>query len=327
MGPGDLSQLIAPLVQLSAGDSRLLIGPETADDAGVMRFRDTALVGTVDFITPVCDDPLRYGRVAAVNSLSDVFAMGGKPVFALNICCFPNKGVPKEVLGQILEGAARAVHETGSLLLGGHSVDDDELKFGLAVVGEVDPERVWANKNARAGDRLILTKPLGTGVLINAYKLGKLDADGLEPALREMERLNSRATELGLEHGVRAATDITGFALAGHALEMARASRVAVRLRFADLPIHDEFSRMQRKGVSTGSTCDNEENVRGDIDDRLGLDTRQREILFDPQTSGGLLMATPADQAESLLAALLSSGHRAAAIGEVISGPPRIEIV
>jgi selenide,water dikinase len=327
VGPGDLTQLIAPLTRMAGSDARILVGPETADDAGVFLLDGTALVATVDFITPVSDEPYRFGRVAAANSLSDVFAMGGQPLFALNVCCFPERGVPDGVYADILRGAAEAVHECGAALLGGHSVGDEELKFGLAVVGRADPDRVWANAYARAGDRLILTKPLGTGVLINAYKAKKLSAEALEPALVEMERLNAKAKELGLAHGVHAATDITGFALAGHVLEMARASRVGVRIRFAALPVHDGFFKMVRRGVTTQSTADNERNVRGELDDLAGLDRLQREVLFDPQTSGGLLLAAPPEHVDALLTALLATGHSAAEVGEVFDGPSRLEIV
>jgi len=269
--------MIAPLMRVAGGDPRVLVGPGTADDAGVYLLGDKALVATLDFITPVCDDPFRYGRIAAANSLSDVFAMGGKALFALNICCFPADDIPDGVYGQILEGAAEAIAESGAVLLGGHSVEDDELKFGLSVIGEADPEQILTNANARPGDQLILTKPLGTGVLINAFKAGKLDAAGLEPALVEMERLNHVAAQLALQHGLQTATDITGFGIAGQ--------------------------------------------------DRAGLKKRQRELLFDPQTSGGLLLATPPIQVEPLLQALLDSGHTAALIGEVVDGPARLEVL
>lgn len=324
--------MISPLVRLAGRDERILVGAETADDAGVYRFGDRALVATADFITPVCDDPRRFGRVAAANSLSDVYAMGGRPLFALNLCCFP----PLEdrdagALTQILEGAAEAMAEAGAVLLGGHSVRDPELKFGLSVIGEADPDRLLTNAGAREGDRLILTKPLGTGVLINAFKADKIGEDGLEPALREMERLNAAASRLALEHGVRAATDITGFALAGHALGMAKASGVGMRIAFDRLPVHEDFFRLVEKGVTTGCTDANESNVSEVFVDRVGLDRVRREVLFDPQTSGGLLLSTPAEQAGALLDALLASGHRAAEIGEVFvapePGPPRIEIV
>jgi selenide,water dikinase len=327
VGPGDLNELIAPLLRMTGADPRILVGPETADDAGVFLFKDQALVATLDFITPVCDDPFRFGRIAAANSLSDVFAMGGRALFALNICCFPDQGVPKEVFRQILEGASEAVAEAGAVLLGGHSVADNELKFGLSVIGQADPEHILTNSHARAGDRLILTKPLGTGVLINAFKAGKLDAEGLEPALRQMERLNDAAAQLALQHGVEAATDITGFGISGHAMEIARASKVGIQLRFEALPVYEDFQRMVKKGVSTLSTAANERHVEGELEIRSGLKKRQRELLFDPQTSGGLLLAVPPIQVEPLLQALLDSGHTAALVGEVVDGPARLEIL
>src|SRR5262245_6387801 len=178
--------MIDPLVRLAGRDERILVGPETADDAGVYLLDGHALVVTADFITPVCDDPRRFGRIAAANSLSDVYAMGGRPLLALNLCCFPASGIPDGVLSEILQGAAEIMGEADVALLGGHSVRDPELKFGLAVIGEADPDRLLTNAGAREGQRLILTKPLGSGVLINAYKLGKLDDQGLEPALRQM---------------------------------------------------------------------------------------------------------------------------------------------
>jgi len=326
MGPGDLLAMISPLSLLQGSDERVLVGPETADDAGVFRAVDGALVATVDFITPVCDDPERFGRVAAANSISDVYAMGGEPLFVLNLCCFPS-GVPPEALSGILEGAATQVREAGAALLGGHTVADKELKFGLAVVGRADPARLLTNTAATVGERLILTKPVGTGVMINAFKSDKLDADGLEPALVEMERLNAAAARLAVDHGVRAATDVTGFGLAGHALAVARGSGVGVRLRIDEVPRYDVFSELVGKGVSTGSTTPNRKNAEGQFEDEVGLDPVRGELLFDPQTSGGLLLAVAPDRADSLLRALLSVGHRAAEIGEVVAGPARLIVV
>ena len=304
----------------------MLIGPETADDAGVYRFEGTSLVATVDLITPVCDDPRRFGRVAAANSLSDIFAMGGQTLFALNICCFPSKKVPAGVLGDILQGAAETVATSGAVILGGHSVDDDELKFGLAAIGQADPDRLLTNAGASAGERLILTKPLGTGALINAFKGDKLDETGLEPALEQMERLNSDAARLALEYGARGATDITGFGLAGHALEIAKASDVGMRIVFADLPVYDSFYELVGKGVTTLSTSNNRDHVAPELEIETDLGATQQELLVDPQTSGGLLIAAPSEQAESLLTDLLESGHTAAEIGEVIAGPPRLVV-
>jgi selenide, water dikinase len=320
--------MVGPLVRLAGGDQRILVGPETADDAGVYLLWDHALVATADFITPVCDDPRRFGRVAAANSLSDVYAMGGRPLFALNLCCFPPLDEPDaQALQGILEGAAATLAEAGAVLLGGHSVRDPELKFGLSVVGEADRNRLLTNAKARPGDRLILTKPLGTGVLINAFKVDRIDEAGLEPALREMERLNAEAGRQALVHNVHAATDVTGFGLAGHAFGMARASGVGLRFVFESLPVHEGFYRLVEKGISTGCTDANEDNVAPVFTDQVGLDRIHREILFDPQTSGGLLLSTPPDQTRPLLNALAATGHQAAEIGEVLEGPVQIEVV
>lgn len=304
----------------------MLVGPETSDDAGVYLLGEHALVATTDFIPPVCDEPRRYGRVAAANALSDVWAMGGRPLFALNLCCFPDK-VPVEVRAEILAGGAAALAEAGAALLGGHSVSDPELKYGLAVVGEVDRDRLLANDRARPGDRLLLTKPLGTGVMINAFKFDRLDADGLEPALVEMERLNQVAARLAGEHGARAATDVTGFGLVGHALNIARGSGVALEIVYDALPVHDAFHRLAKAGVSTGCTEANREAAAALFSERRPLARTERELLFDPQTSGGLLIAVPEAAAGALLDALLASGHRAAEIGEVREGPAGVSVV
>jgi selenide,water dikinase len=305
----------------------VLVGPETGDDAGVYRLGEHALVATADFITPTCDDPRRFGRIAATNSLSDVWAMGGRPLFALNLCCFPRLAAPPELLSEILLGAAEVVGEAGAVVLGGHSVTDAELKFGLAVVGLADPARLLVNSAARPGDRLLLTKPLGTGVLINAYKAGRAGEAELEPALVEMERSNEAASRLALEHGVLAATDVTGFGLAGHALAIARASGVGLRVRWANLPLHPRFLELAAAGVSTGCTGPNRSAAAEHLDDRAGLDETQATALWDPQTSGGLLLAAPPERAADLLAALLAGGHGAAEIGEVVAPPVRLEVV
>ena len=305
----------------------MLVGAGTGDDAGVFLFGERALVATADFIPPVCDDPRRFGRVAAVNSLSDIYALGGRPLFALNLCCLPGVGVPEGVLPEVLAGGADALAEAGAVLLGGHTVNDPELKFGLAVVGEVDPRRVLSNDRARPGERLILTKPLGTGVMINAFKAQKLDAAGLEPALVEMERLNAEACRLALAHGVAAATDVTGFGLVGHALNIARNSGVGIEVRWDALPVHDAFWRCVGAGVTTGCTSDNADAAAGLFEDRRGLTAAQRELLFDPQTSGGLLLPAPPEEAAALLDALLAGGHRAAEIGVLTEGPPRFTVV
>ena len=326
MGPGDLSKLIAPLVALAPGGSRVLVGPDTADDAGVYELDGHALIATADFITPVCDEPRRFGSIAAANALSDIYAMGGTPLFALNLCCFP-EGVPTEILASILAGAAEALGAAGAALLGGHSVYDEELKFGLAVIGTAEPGRILRNGDAIVGDRLILTKPLGSGVLINAFKIDKLDEAGLEPALSEMSRLNADASALALEHDVNAATDITGFGLAGHALEIAQSSGVGLEIHFNSLPVYAGFFDLVKKGVSTGSTAANREHCGSRLEVHRPLDPVEEELLFDPQTSGGLLLSVPPDRAEALLEALRQRDHLAALIGEVVPGPVLLRIL
>jgi len=300
----------------------VLVGAESGDDAGVYLQHGRALVATVDFITPVCDDPRRFGRVAAANSVSDVYAMGGRPLFAMNLCCFPGK-VPDSVLGAILEGGADVLRESGAALLGGHTVKDDDLKYGMAVIGEADPDRLLTNAAAKPGDRLVLTKPLGTGVLINGFRANKIDEAGLEPVLIEMERLNSTASELALSHGAKAATDITGFGLAGHLLAIARASSVGIEIDFKSLPVHDGFHSLVGRGVGTASTRANKGNVESVFDNRAGLTGADLDLLFDPQTSGGLLVALDPERAPAFLEGLRTSGHRAADIGSVLPGPRR----
>jgi selenide,water dikinase len=305
----------------------VLIGPEAADDAGVFVLDGRGLIATADFITPVCDDPVRFGRVAAANSLSDVYAMGGTPIFALNLCCVPPiDDMPEDAFAEVLRGGSEKCAEAGAAVLGGHSIRNPDLLFGLAVVGVGDPGRLLRNDMARPGDKLLLTKPLGTGLLINGFRSNHLDAAALEPALVEMERLNREASRLALDHGVRAAVDVTGFGLAGHALAMASHSGVGLRISIDALPVHAHFGEMLEAGVSTGCTAPNAEYTSGRLRGLERLDRVQREILFDPQTSGGLLLCAPAEQAESLLAALLACGHRAAEIGDVVAGASLLEL-
>ncbi len=317
--------MVAPLIAAAGVDERVLVGPDTGDDAGVYRFEGTSLVATVDFITPVCDDAERFGRVAAANSISDVWAMGGRPLFGLNLCCFPER-VPKEVLTSILKGGADTLRDAGAALLGGHTVQDKELKYGMAVIGQADPDELITTTGAKEGQRLILTKPIGTGVMINAFKLDKLDEAGLEPALVEMERLNAVASQLAREHGVQGGTDITGFGLVGHALGVAVASEIGVRIDFDKIPTYEAFETLVSRGGSTGSTRANRENVGDRFEDAKGLNATEQELMFDPQTSGGLLLAVAPQRATALLAALRETGHRAAEIGEVVPGPPRVTV-
>jgi selenide,water dikinase len=304
----------------------VLVGPDSGDDAGVYRLGEHGLVATVDFIPPVCDEPRRFGRIAAANSMSDVWAMGGEPLFALNVFAFPD-GLPDGVAAEILTGGLEALAAADAVLLGGHSVRDRELKYGLAVVGRAAPERLLTNAGARAGDRLVLTKPLGTGVLVNAFKFDRLDAAGLEPALAEMERLNRDAARLAVEHGASAATDVTGFGLAGHAWSLARESGARFEIRCAALPVHPGFAELVRGGVSTGCTPKNRAFAEPHVELTRDLDPVELELLYDPQTSGGLLVTLPADAAGAYVRALERGGHRAAEIGRVLSGPPGLAIL
>ena len=312
------------------GDENLLVGFGTSDDAGVYRLQgDTALVQTVDFITPVVDDPDLFGQVAAANALSDVYAMGGRPLTALNICCFPDKGIERSDLAAILRGGAAKVKEAGAALIGGHTVRDNELKYGLSVTGVVDVRRVVRNSTAKSGDVLLLTKPVGTGVLISAYRNRGVSEATMREALAEMTRLNATASRLMLEHGVHACTDITGFGVLGHALEVAEGSGVGLRIEAGRVPRYEESLDLIRRGVGTAVTRCNLRLLDGKLTLRGTLPEELLTLLADPQTSGGLLVAVPPESADPLLSALVASGEsRAARIGEVFaSRPPLVEIV
>ena len=312
------------------GDPNLLVGFGTADDAGVYFLEgDTALVQTVDFITPVVDDPLVFGQVAAANALSDVYAMGGRPLTALNICCFPAKGLPRAILAEILRGGAAKVREAGAALVGGHTVRDPELKYGLSVTGLISPRRIVRNSGARPGDALVLTKPLGTGVILSAYRDRRVSEATLSEALAEMTRLNSAACRSMLENSPSACTDITGFGLLGHAFEMAEASGVGLRIDMKAVPRYEESLSLIRKGVGTAVTRCNLNLVSERLEVRGSLPEERLILLADPQTSGGLFIALPEERAEALLASLKGSGDvRAARVGEVFaSDSPRLEIL
>jgi len=252
--------------------------------------------------------------------------MGGSVLFALNLCCFPEDAAPEGTLTDILVGGLEKIREAGGALLGGHSVRDAELKYGLAVVGRAEPERLLTNAAARAGQRLVLTKALGTGAIINGFRDGKLDEAALEPALTGMERLNDVAARLALAHGVTGCTDITGYGLAGHALEMSRASGVTLALEVDALPVYESFEHMCELGVSTRGARENEAAAAGSVEAHRELEPRESQLLYDPQTSGGLLLSVGDDSVDDLLAELLTSGHDAAIIGAVIDGPPVLVI-
>lgn len=287
------------------------------------------MVSTVDFITPPVDDPYWFGQIAAANSLSDVYSMGGRPLTALNLVMFPARQLDLGLLREILRGGHDKVTEAGAVLAGGHSVDDDEPKYGLCVHGTVHPERIVTNAGARPGDALVLTKPVGTGVLFNAARAGKLPAAELErEVLPSVAALNGPAMSVALGFELHAATDVTGFGLAGHLLEMARGSGAAVRLEPGRVPVYPGAVEMYRKGVTTGSNAANRSQVATHLDSRTSLPAEREELLFDPQTSGGLLLAVPAAEAEALVAALRAAGVTAAArIAELVAGEPGLTLV
>ena len=303
-----------------SGDPNLLVGISTGDDAGVYRVRDDlAIVSTVDFFTPVVDDPYTYGQIAAANALSDVYAMGGRPITALNLVCWPQSGLPREMLGEILRGGSDKAKEAGALIVGGHSVADEEVKYGMAVTGLIDPARVIRNVGARAGDALVLTKPLGTGVLMTAFKRDRLAPEHYDSAVATMMQLNARAAEVMLQFEVHAATDITGFGLVGHSSKMADGSGVTIVFEESDLPLLPGALECCREGFIPGGGTRNREfySPRTKLSEEVS--DEMIAIAFDPQTSGGLLIAVPDPDAIKLVAALHRGGvGDACIVGRVI---------
>lgn len=288
-----------------------------------------AIVETVDFFTPVVDDPFVFGRIAAANAFSDIWAMGARPLFALNLVGFPVGKLPMEVLGEILRGGADAAAEAGAPILGGHSIDDPEPKYGLAVTGLVHPEKVLRNVGARPGDQLLLTKPLGSGIVTTAIKRGVAEAGLVDRAVRVMAALNRRAGEtLAASGAVHALTDITGFGLLGHAWEMAEGSAVAFRLRLASVPLLEGVLALAAQDVVPGGTKANLAWVEPHVRFEAGVDGPARLALADAQTNGGLLAAIAPERLEAVLEALRQSDVQAAVIGEVVAseGEARIDV-
>jgi selenide, water dikinase len=300
-------------------DPNVLVGFDHADDAGVYLLApDLALVQTVDFFTPIVDDPYTFGQIAATNSLSDVYAMGGTPMTSLALVCFPEKA-DLYILEQILAGGLSKMMEAGCTIIGGHSIRDEETKFGYAVTGKINPQRVFANDGAKAGDRLILSKAIGTGVISTAIKKGAAKERWVDGAVRAMTTLNRSAAELATrpEFAVHTMTDITGFGLVGHAREIALASRVSMRLFPNDVPVLDGAIACVRAGHIPGGLKANREFAECVVTYDEGIDEDVKTLLFDPQTAGGLLISAGAAQASRLLAEFRSSGVDAAEIGEV----------
>jgi selenide, water dikinase len=311
-------------------EPRALVGTETRDDAAVYRLTDTeAVVETVDFFTPVVDDPYWFGRIAAANAISDIWAMGARPLFALNLVGWPVAKLPMELLGEVLRGGADAARLAGAPILGGHSIDDPEPKYGMAVTGVVHPDRVLRNVGARPGDVLLLTKPLGSGIATTAIKAEKADAALVDRAIEVMSELNRAAGELLAASGaVHALTDVTGFGLLGHGWEMAEGSGVALRLRAEAIPVIPGVRELAAQDVIPGGSRANLRWIRPNVVLAENLHPTTAIVLADAQTNGGLLAAVDRARARALLEALRGAGVAAVEIGEVLPGdPPRIEVV
>jgi selenide,water dikinase len=306
----------------SVPDPRILVDAASRDDAAVFQVApDRALVATVDFFTPIVDDAYDFGRIAAANAFSDVYAMGGAPLFALNLVGWPRERLPFELLGEVLRGGSDVARAAGAFVLGGHSVDDPEPKYGMVVIGEVHPERLVTNAGARPGDALVLTKPIGTGILTTALKRDLLPAAALADAVRVMTTLNAGAARAMLSVGPHAATDVTGFGLLGHLHNLLRASEVAAELVAADVPVLAGTREMLAQGAVPGGTTRNLESLHDAVRFADSVSSADRTILADAQTSGGLLIAVAAERVERLCEALARETTPAAAlIGRVVAG-------
>jgi selenide,water dikinase len=321
LGPADLNAALANLPLLT--NPNLIVGLDRIEDAGVYKLNEeTAMVQTLDFFTPIVDDPFTFGQIAAANSLSDVYAMGGKPVTAMNIVCFPSKTMDISVLREILLGGIDKMREAEVVLVGGHSVDDQELKYGLSVTGTIHPQKVLRKEGSRFGDKLILTKPLGTGIISTAIKAGLASQDAANLIIKSMSTLNRKASEIMQEVGVNACTDVTGFGLMGHLSEMIEGTDHGVVVYSSLIPVFPEARELAKMGMIPGGLYRNRDyrhsmvEVRPDIDDFLA------DVIFDPQTSGGLLISVSEKKAEFLLERLLQAGVKdAVVIGEVVNNP------
>jgi len=307
-------------------DENLIVGFETADDAGVYRLRDDlAIVQTVDFFTPIVDEPYDFGRIAALNAINDVWAMAGVPLTALAITCFPKKGVDPDILAAIMRGGLETLNAFGVTLIGGHSVDNQQIMFGYSVTGVVNPKEIARNAGAQAGDVLILTKPIGTGVISTGIKFGKVSAEIAAASVRTMLTPGKFAAEAMREFHVKGATDITGFALIGHAWEMACASNVTIEIESGRVQVLEGALELAGAGMLTSGDKSNREYVGEDVQIGEEVSKEMNHLLFDPQTAGGMLIAIPGDRANALLARLCEQYEHATVIGRVTApGAKRI---
>lgn len=304
----------------STPDPNLLVGLDTSDDAGVYQLNDdTALVQSLDYFTPIVDDPYMFGQIGAANSLSDVYAMGAKPITVMNIVSFPIDMLDQQVLAEILSGASDKVAEAGATLVGGHSIDDPEPKFGQSVTGTIHPERIRSNAGAKPGDRIILTKPIGVGILTTAIKKDLLAKEEMNNVMNTMATLNKYAAETMANYTVNACTDVTGFGLLGHTLEMVQGSQVGVTLLNKEIPVLPKAQELAEQNVIPGGSRDNHQWLSENVDYDESISDVEQKILCDAVTSGGLLISVPEDEADSLAQALQKNNVQAAIIGDVTS--------
>jgi selenide,water dikinase len=301
-------------------DENVLVGFDKADDAGVYRLRDDlAIVQTVDFFTPIVDDPFVYGQIAALNSINDVWAMAGTPLTALAITCFPKKGVDPAILGEIMRGGQETLNKYGVTLIGGHSVDSEQIMFGYAVTGVIDPGKIASNAGARPGDAIILTKPIGTGVISTGIKFAKASDAIVAASVETMLTAGNFAAEVMREFEVKGATDVTGFALIGHAWEMAKASGVTIEIDARAVPLIEGALELATAGMLTSGDKTNREYIGADIEIGASVDKNLIKLLFDPQTAGGMLLAISPDRADDLLKRLRENYPRAQTIGQALA--------
>jgi selenide, water dikinase len=327
LSPAQLSEVLGDLPE--SRHERLLVDISTHDDAGVWKLTDDiALIQTTDFFPPVCSDPYDFGQIAAANALSDVYAMGGKPINAMNIVMFPQARIPLDVLREILRGGIDKVNESGAVIVGGHTIDDYPPKYGLAVTGTAHPSRITTNAAARPGEELILTKPIGTSAIMAGHRIGEVKREAYQAAIDSMKQLNKAGAEIMNRSGVRCATDITGFGLLGHALKMADASDVTIEFDAATVPFLDDAYRLVELGCIPGASFRNQDFVGERCEFTNSIDYNLKMLMFDPQTSGGLLFAVARDKSGDALAELRANGHPCAAVvGRVVPRASRSLIV
>jgi selenide,water dikinase len=328
MGPEALAQVLRPLRDLFPAERypELLVGLSVSDDAAVYRLSDDlAIIQTLDFFTPVVDDPYDYGAIAAANAMSDVYAMGGEVVLALNISAFP-PDLPLEITSEILRGGAEKVAQAGGVLAGGHTIDDEEPKYGLSVMGVVHPDRVWTKAAVRPGDVLVLTKPLGVGIITTVLKADMAAPAHVAAAVQSMKRLNREAAQIMQQVGVDAVTDVTGFALLGHGYEMADRSGVRLRFHLQQIPFLEGAREYADMWLFPGGTCDNERAYQHAVTFAPGIEEEMQQLLYTPETSGGLLAAVRPYKLRTFTGLFDAAGHPCWVIGEALEGEG-IEVV